>query len=340
MTDSPANETGLAPGERPTLKTISQITGLAVATVSRALHDAPDIGEATKERVRETARRIGYRPNRAGVRLRTGKTNVISLIMSTEHDMMNHTARLISSLSGELRGTPYHLIITPYFPDEDPMMPVRYVVETNSADAIILNQIQPDDERIDYLIQHDFPFATHGRSNRSAEFPFFDFDNDEFARIGIRKLAARGRSNVLLIAPPLPQTYAQHIVHGATDEARRLGVTLHLLSTATSDSVSSEVAKAVTDMLASNPEIDGIHCASTIAAMAAVSGAEDSGRTLGNDIDIFAKEAVPFLQRFRREILTVSEDVSQAGSFLARAVIQRIADPSTPPMQGLEVPKD
>ena len=62
--------------ERPTLKTLARLTGLAVPTISRALSDAPDIGEDTKRRVKEMAARIGYRPNRAGVRLRTGRTNV------------------------------------------------------------------------------------------------------------------------------------------------------------------------------------------------------------------------------------------------------------------------
>ena len=38
---------------RPTLKTIAGETGLAIATVSRALKNAPDIGEETKKRVRE-----------------------------------------------------------------------------------------------------------------------------------------------------------------------------------------------------------------------------------------------------------------------------------------------
>jgi LacI family transcriptional regulator len=71
-------------GDRPTLKTIAALTGLSIATVSRALKDAPDIGEDTKRRVREEAARVGYRPNRAGVRLRTGKTNVIALIVSTQ----------------------------------------------------------------------------------------------------------------------------------------------------------------------------------------------------------------------------------------------------------------
>ena len=47
----------LEPGERerPTLKTIARLSGLAVPTVSRALSDAPDIGSDTKKRVRALA---------------------------------------------------------------------------------------------------------------------------------------------------------------------------------------------------------------------------------------------------------------------------------------------
>ena len=137
--------------QRPTLKTIAAETGLAIATVSRALKDASDIGEETKRRVRETAERLGYRPNRAGVRLRTGKTNVIALVLSTEVDVMNHTSQLIYSIAEALRGTAYHLVIMPYFPDQDPLTPVRYIVETESADGVILNQTTPDDPRIRYI---------------------------------------------------------------------------------------------------------------------------------------------------------------------------------------------
>lgn len=75
-------------GGRPTLKTIAFMTGLGVTTVSRALKDAPDIGAETKERVRLVAKQIGYQPNRAGVRLRTGKTNVISLVLTLEEEIM------------------------------------------------------------------------------------------------------------------------------------------------------------------------------------------------------------------------------------------------------------
>ena len=100
---------------RPTLKTIAQLTGLAVPTVSRALSSEQDIGLATRTRFRKVADEIGYVPNRAGVRLRTGRTHVISLVLSTEAEVMNLTARLINAAAGALRQTSYHLTITPFF---------------------------------------------------------------------------------------------------------------------------------------------------------------------------------------------------------------------------------
>ena len=55
--DTP-KDIALAPGERPTLKTIARLSGLAVPTVSRALADAPDIRKDTKRRIRDIANQI------------------------------------------------------------------------------------------------------------------------------------------------------------------------------------------------------------------------------------------------------------------------------------------
>src|ERR1044072_3598261 len=86
--------------ERATpLKTLAFMTGLGVTTVSRALKDAPEIGAETRRRVQLVARQIGYRPNRAGVRLRTGKTNVISLVLNTEREIMSFVSDIIYGVS-------------------------------------------------------------------------------------------------------------------------------------------------------------------------------------------------------------------------------------------------
>ncbi|MGL6208431.1 MAG: LacI family transcriptional regulator [Paracoccaceae bacterium] len=310
--------------ERPTLKTIALETGLAVATVSRALKDAPDIGIETKRRVREAATRLGYRPNRAGVRLRTGKTNVIALVLSTETDVMNHTSRLIYSIAAALRGTAYHLVVMPYFPDQDPLEPVRYLVETESADGLVLNQTLPDDPRIRYMAQRGFPFATHGRTEMGIDHPYFDFDNRAYSELAVQALLARGRKRLFLLAPPLAQTYAGHMVAGFAEEVARHHAGHEITDAVTSDSGSMRIEEAVFQRFAQPAPPDGIVVGSTTAAMAAVAGAERAGFQIGRDFDLVAKEAIPFLHQFRRDIIVMHEDVGRAGAFLAQALVAAI----------------
>lgn len=47
------------------IKDIAKACGVSVATVSKALNGHNDISQATKEKVREAARQIGYMPNSA-----------------------------------------------------------------------------------------------------------------------------------------------------------------------------------------------------------------------------------------------------------------------------------
>ena len=335
MTESPLPQIG---AERPTLKTIAAATGLAIATVSRALKDAPDIGEETKRRVRETAARLGYRQNRAAVRLRTGKTNVIALVLSTESDVMNHTSKLIYSIANALRGTAYHLVVMPFFPDQDPLDPVRYLVETESADGIILNQTKPDDPRLRFLAEHHIPFATHGRSDMGLEHPYFDYDNESFGRLAVQALALRKRRHVYMIAPPRNHMYARHMILGASQEAAAQGLRFELADDITSDSPAAAMEAAVTRRFAQSPCPDAIISGSTTGAMAAVAGAERNGLKIAQDFDIASKEAIGFLHRFRKEMIVVPEDVGRAGHFLARAIMAAIEGRAPDESQGLEVP--
>ncbi len=325
--------------KQPTLKTIAGLTGLAVPTVSRALGGASDISIATRARVRAVADEIGYVPNRAGVRLRTGRTNVISLVLSTEHEMMNHTAKLISSVAAGLRATPFHVIITPYFGDEDPMKPVRYIVETRSADALILNQIKPEDPRVAYLMEKNFPFVTHGRTIWEKDHPFYDFDNHAFAQIAVQEFAARQRKNIVLVAPPRDQTYSVAMINGATEAASRLGLGLTVLSDVHSDVAIDDMGLALSQHLDAGHPVDGVICVSNGSCLAAITALETAGHVIGDTVDICAKEAMPILQRIRSPIITVRENVANAGLFLAQAAMSAVLTPREPPMQFLEVPQ-
>ena len=324
---------------KPTLKTISELSGLAITTVSRALSNAPDISISTKEKIKKIADEIGYIPDRAGVRLRTGRTNVISLIMSTDSEIMDMTGRLISSIALGLRGTPYHLNMTHHFPGDDPMKPIKYIVETGSADALIFNQVQPNDPRVHYLIEKKFPFTMHGRSCSNEKQSFVDYDNGEFAKIAIEKLVKKNRKHILMITPPQNQSYGLEMVQSAKNTAEKHNISLTIAPIITSDSSITLISDTVSKQIINNKKIDGILVGTPKGAMAAVAGFEKLNLTIGQDIDIVAKDAVNFLKLFRNQIIVINENVEIAGKKLAEAAIHAAQNPDSEPIQYIDRPE-
>ncbi|WP_420962944.1 LacI family transcriptional regulator [Brucella sp. IR073] len=317
--------------DRPTLKTIAFMAGLGVTTVSRALKDAPEIGIETRKRVQLIARQVGYRPNRAGVRLRTGKTNVIALVLNTQDEIMGFTSHVVHGVSEVLADTQYHLIVTPYSHSKDPMEPIRYIVETGSADGLIFSRTEPDDARVRYLTEHNVPFATHGRTDMGIEHPFHDFDNYSFARNVAARLAERGRRRLAILTPPPHLTYYSHMVNGFFDGARENGCAAHILPGIDIDAPLDILRERIQAIVRQGDRPDGIICASSAAAIATVAGLEAAGLRLGADVDVAAKQSSDILPWFRPEMIVVSESFKLAGRKLAEAVLARIAgaDPST-----------
>jgi LacI family transcriptional regulator len=324
--------------ERPTLKTIAYMTGLGVTTVSRALKNAPDISQATRERVQLIARQIGYRPNRAGVRLRTGKTNVIALVLNTQEEIMGLTSHIIFGISERLRDTPYHLVVTPYSHANDPMDPIRYIVETGSADGVIFSRTQRDDPRVRYLRAQGFPFASHGRTKMGIEHPYHDFDNDAFAFQAVAALAARGRKRLALVTPPPSLTYHDYMVEGFQRGVIRHGLASVPLLGADVDSSLKQTRETMGKLMAMPGRPDGIVCGSGSAAIAVIAGCEDLGLELGRDYDIAAKQFLDVLQWMRPGIIAYHEDIRLAGSALADAVIGAIEGRPVSELQSLSLP--
>ncbi len=330
---------GENPGpERPTLKTIAFMTGPGVTTVSRALKDAPDIGAETKERVRMVARQLGYQPNRAGVRLRTGKTNVIALVLSIDEEIMGFTSQMVFGISEVLNGTPYHLVVTPHSHNRDPMVPVRYILDTGSADGVIISRIEPDDARVRLMHERNMPFATHGRSDMGIVHPYHDFDNEAFAYQAVRHLMERGRRRIALLQPPSRLSFYTHTRIGFQTGLHDFGaeeVPLRL----TIDTALNEIRDAVEALMRSPNPPDGIVSSAGSGAIAINAGIEAAGKRLGVDIDMVSKQSSAILNWIRPEIITIDEDVRLAGKELAKAVIARIEGRPPEELQSLSGPE-
>src|SRR5689334_744269 len=64
-----------------TVKQVTELAGVSVATVSRVFNDSSVVGSETRERVLAAAERLNYRPNRLARSLRKQLSQSIALVV-------------------------------------------------------------------------------------------------------------------------------------------------------------------------------------------------------------------------------------------------------------------
>ncbi len=316
---------------KPTLRTVAERTGFAVTTVSRALADDPRISEKTRALVAKAAQELGYVPDRAAQRLRTGRTKVISLLINPEHEFLGFTDELLAGIVGTLRGTGYSVNIIPDFVEGDRTAPIRNILRNNLADGLIFSRTECFDERVRLLLEEDFPFVSHGRTEFSMPHPFVDYDNEAFARAAVNRLVAKGRTHLSIILPEARFTFAGHLRYGFMSAAREAGVRYDIPENVTLSLAPEALTKHLTGQMEHPDGPDGYVCVGEVSALATLAALSDSGKVLGHDIDVMAKRASPVFDLLRPRLETVYEDVRATGETIADLLMKRIE--GTPPRE-------
>lgn len=324
---------------KPTLRTLSALTGFAITTVSRALANDPRIAQSTREAVARAAAEIGYIPDRAAQRLRTGRTQVISLVLDPHSEILGFSGSMIAGIAEGLRGTRYHISITQYALEEDPMRPILHIVRNQLADGIIFARTRPLDDRVKLLLAHDFPFVTHGRTEIATPHPWFDYDNDRFAYLAVRHLAARGRRRICIIPPSRSYTFARYLTEGFRRGIDETGALPDIPEGIDLNMPPERMNAYFVQRLAQPDAPDAIICPGEIAAIAINAAIADAGLTLGRQIDLVAKQTSQVFDLFRPRMDAIYEDIHQAGAEMARLLLRRIAGEPMERLQMLQAPE-
>jgi LacI family transcriptional regulator len=95
--------------QQSTLKKLSEVLGISISTVSRALKDHPDISTATKNKVKELAKAMEYEPNAYAVQLRTRQSNVLGILVPSITNFFYDS--FIAAVEEDARSNGYSVLI-------------------------------------------------------------------------------------------------------------------------------------------------------------------------------------------------------------------------------------
>lgn len=102
-----------------TLRDVSEACGVSEMTVSRVIRNRGDVSAATREKVLEAARTLGYVPNKIAGALASQRVNLVGVVIPSLSNMV--FPEVMTGISEKLEGTGLQPVVgvTNYLPDRE-----------------------------------------------------------------------------------------------------------------------------------------------------------------------------------------------------------------------------
>ncbi|MGP3978565.1 LacI family DNA-binding transcriptional regulator [Streptomyces sp. 8N114] len=216
---------------RAGIRDVAAAAGVSITTVSDALNGKGRLPDATRSHVREVAERLGYRPSAAARTLRTGKSGLIGLTVTTygeepftftEFAYFAEMARAATSAALD-RG--YALVILPAPARRGPAGAGGPDVWSNVAlDGTVVVDPSAQDPIVSELLRSGLPVVSDGRPSDSLPVAaWVDNDHEAAVRGILDHLAESGARRIGLLTGTSTDTYTRLSTTAYLDWCERVG---------------------------------------------------------------------------------------------------------------------
>lgn len=309
-----------------TLQDVAEQADVSVSTVSRVLRDEPGwIGEATAERVRKVAERLGYRRDLRARFLRTGHTDLVAVMGA--HLRETVAAVMVEEITQRVADNELRAAF--YSSSEDPDREISLINEFVSLRAvgiIIVSYFSPD------LADALRPAVENGLAVVSLEVPIpsgidgVAVDFQASMRLAVDHLTDLGHREIGLLTIDSGVQSVRDRTVAWQEGLRQVGMEPDddLIEVASPSSAGGH--EAAMRLLSRRPSVTAIAAMSDRLAYGALAGARDAGRRVPDDLSVTGFDDLPYSQFMYPPLSTVHipwSDIAREGVRLLHARIDR-----------------
>ncbi|WP_051698299.1 LacI family DNA-binding transcriptional regulator [Streptomyces sp. NRRL F-5917] len=219
---------------RAGIRDVAAAAGVSITTVSDALNGKGRLPDATRSHVREVAERLGYRPSAAARTLRTGKSGLIGLTVTTYGEEpftfteYAYFAEMVRAATSTALARGYALVILPAPARRGPggtVVALGPDVWSNVAlDGTVVVDPSDQDPVVGELVRSGLPVVSDGRPSPSLPVAAW-VDNDHKAAVRgiLDHLAENGARRIGLLTGTSTDTYTHVSTTAYLEWCRRVG---------------------------------------------------------------------------------------------------------------------
>lgn len=207
----------------PTIKDVAREAGVSTATVSRYLHNSPNVLPETRELIEAAIRKLDYHPNYLARQFRTQKTGNILVIVPTIENTFYH--RIISSIEEEAEKKGYYVTIANAHGRVDLEEYYYECLVRKQVDGIITFSDRLPGEKLSHLA-NQYPIVVAVRYYKGIQLPNVAIDNEKASRDITRYLLNLGHRQICYFTGPTDILLYQDRLNGYMSAMAERGITV------------------------------------------------------------------------------------------------------------------
>jgi LacI family transcriptional regulator len=304
---------------------IAKKLGVSVVTISKVLHDHPDISDETRKRVLNYIKKVDYQPNILARSLVTGRSFLVGLVVP---DLLHpFFAEIAKSLSQSIGTKGYLLIIASS--EENPDLEAREIrqLQARRLDALVIASCAMDSAHMEKLALQNEPYVLIDRNFPKLKSSFVGTDDVSAGRIatehliqmGCRRIAhIRGRENS--VGKGRFEGYKAALQsHGLRYRSE------YVISRPNVDADSSEQGRlAMETLLKRKLRPDGVFCYNDPLAIGAMEKILDQGLSVPDDIAIIGCGNLHYDSLLRVSLSSIDQQSQLIGKRAGEVLLEMI----------------
>lgn len=310
-----------------TLRDVSEASGVSEMTVSRVLRNRGDVSTATRERVLEAAKTLGYVPNKIAGALASSRVNLVAVIIPSLRNMV--FPEVMSGISSVLEETDLQPVVgvTDYLPEKEER--VLYEMLSWRPSGVIIAGLERSDASRAMLQASGIPVVeimdTDGKPVDCA----VGISHRRAGREMARAILKQGYERIGFMGTKMPLDHrARKRFEGFTEALAKSGVEVVDQEFYSGGSALAKGREMTRAMLEREPELDFLYYSNDMIAAGGLFELMDQGIDVPGQIGLAGFNGVELLDGLPRRIATMDACRAEVGIRAAQIIAARVADPN------------
>lgn len=313
------------------IKDIAQQLKISPTAVSFVLNGKAKemrVSEEVVKKVEKFILQTGYKPNSLARSLRTGKTNILALMIEDiSNPFFANIARMIEDKAYK---NGYKIIYSSNDNDSEKAKDLITMYRERHVDGYIITPSEGMEEEVNALIKEGMPVVLFDRKLANVECDVVVIDNEESTYQAVKHLIKQGFKEIAFITLNSLQWQMQERLNGYERAIQEAGLTSNLKElTFVASTEGSEIERHIAAYLKRKPNLDAVLFGTNYIGVSGLKAIRSMGLQIPNDIAVASFDDHDVFQLNSPSITAIEQPLTKIAEQLITMLLERITIPYT-----------